>query len=79
MRLVEAVPGKLRHKIENLFDLLWRIAILHGTGHEAFTLRSHLFGNLFAHCPSQQVGFTERISSKAISNLHDLLLIDDDA
>src|SRR5207245_8976996 len=77
MRFIEAVPGELRHEIENLFDLLWRVAVLHGAGHKAFALSGHLFGDLLAHRAAQQVGFTERISSKAISDLHDLFLIDD--
>ena len=77
MRFVKSVPGKLRHKIENLFDLLGRVAILHGAGHKAFALSGHLFGDFLAHRASQQIGFTERISSKAISDLHDLFLIDD--
>ena len=77
MRFVESVPCKLRHEIENLFDLLWRVAILHGAGHKAFALSGHLFGDFLAHRASQQIGFTERISSKAISDLHDLFLIDD--
>src|SRR5438309_47288 len=72
MRFIEAVPGELRHEIENLFDLLWRVAVLHGAGHKAFALSGHLFGDLLAHRAAQQVGFTERISSKAISDLHDL-------
>src|SRR5207249_11296250 len=77
MRFVRSVPGKVRHEIEDLLDLLWGVAILHGAGHKALPLCGHLFGDLLAHRASQQIGFTERISSKAISDLHDLFLIDD--
>ena len=49
MRLVETVSGKLRHEVENLFDLLRRITALGGAADKALALRRHFFGNLLAH------------------------------
>src|SRR5437667_9811761 len=77
MRFVKSVPCKLRHEIENLLDLLWGVAILHGAGHKALPLCGHLFGDLLAHRAAKQVGLTQGISSQTISDLHDLFLIDD--
>ena len=47
VRLVESVSGKLRHQIENLFDLLRRKAALRRPLHKALALRRHFLGFFF--------------------------------
>ena len=79
MRLVEAVSGELRHQIEDLLDLLRRIAPLHRAVDEALALLRHLLGFLLAHGAAQQVGFAERVAGQPVGDLHHLFLVDDDA
>ncbi len=79
VRLGETVTGKLLHQVEDLFDLLLRIALLLAAGQEARTLRSHLFRFFLAHGPAQDVGFAQRISRQAVRDLHHLFLVDNDA
>src|SRR5438552_2019428 len=77
MGFVETVSGKLRHEIENLFNLLRRITALGGAAHEPLSLRRHFLGNLLAHSSSQQVGFAQGIAGQPVGNLHYLFLIND--
>ena len=79
VRLVEAVPGKLRHQIEDLLDLLRRISVLHRALHKALALRRHFLGFLLAHGAPQQIGVAQRIAGEAVGDLHHLFLIDDHA
>ncbi len=42
-------------------------------------LLRHLLGLLLAHRPAQQVGAAERVAGEHLRDLHDLLLVEDDA
>ena len=77
MRFVETVAGKLRHEVENLFDLLGRITSLGRATDKPLALRCHFLGNLLAHGSTQQVGFTQGITGQSMGNLHYLFLIND--
>ena len=79
VRLVEAVVGELRDKIEDRSGLPLVDAALDRTINEPGPLDFHLRGNLLAHRPAQQIGLTKRVAGQHLGNLHHLLLIDDDA
>ncbi len=79
VRLVEAVFGEFFHLVENGFSLLDIQLVFLGSIKENLFLLSHLLGFLFTHGPSQQVCATEAVISQNLGNLHDLLLVDNDA
>ena len=76
---VESVAGKLGHEIENAFGLFRRNFMGGAAGEEFLALRGHLVAILFAHGAAQDIGFAEGKSGQAIGDLHDLLLIKNDA
>ena len=47
--------------------------------YEAFTLGCHLLGFFLAHGAAEEIGIAEGISGEAVSDLHHLFLINDDA
>src|SRR5208337_2249237 len=77
--LVEAVAGKFFHQIENADGFLFGNFIFFAAGEELGALGCHLFFFLFAHGATENVGFAEGEGGQAIGDLHDLLLIEDDA
>ena len=79
VRFVESVSGELRHQVENLFNLLWRITPLHRALDEAFALLRHFFGLLLAHGAPQQIGLAQGVARQAVRDLHHLFLVDDHA
>ena len=79
MGLVEAVPGKFGHEIEDAFGFFRRNFVRGATGEEFFALRGHLFAIFFAHGTTQDIGFAEQKAGQPIGDLHDLLLIKNDA
>ena len=50
-----------------------------GSGHEDVALLGHLGGVFLAHGAAEQVGAAERVAADDGADLHDLLLVDDDA
>ena len=77
VRFVESVPRKFFNQVKNMpgdrcLDPSCRCAI-----NEALPLLLHFFGLFFAHCTAQQISGTQAIAGKQLSNLHDLLLIQD--
>src|SRR5271157_953853 len=52
------------------------MASLDGASYETLALFGHCLRVLLAHCAAQQIGFTERVASQVIGDLHYLLLID---
>ena len=50
-----------------------------GSGDEAVALLGHLLGIFLAHGAAEQVGAAERVAGEDVGDLHDLLLVDDDA
>ena len=77
VRFVESVPCKFFNQVKNVsgnrtLDPSCRCAI-----NEALSLLLHFFGLFFTHCAAQQISGTQAIAGKQLSNLHDLLLIQD--
>ena len=79
VRLVEAVAGELLHQVEDACRLVLGMLVLRRALHEAVALLRHLVRVLLAHGAAQQVGLAERVAGEHVGDLHDLLLIDDDA
>ena len=77
--LVEPIPGKLLHQVEDVrgngaIDPAPLCTLL-----EDGALLGHLLGLLLAHGAAQQVGPAERIAGQDLGDLHHLLLVEDDA
>ena len=79
VRLVKAIARKRRHQIEHLVGNLLVHSGLARAVEELGLLLLHDLLFLFAHGAAQQVGATEAIARQRPSNLHHLLLVDDDA
>ena len=79
VRFVEAVPGELRHLIEDLGHRGLRVPQCRRTAHKAVALLGHGFGILFSHRPPQQIGFAQRVARQHVGDPHHLFLIDDHA
>ena len=89
MRLVERVARKALHIRKDLFSHLFRhaardravdIPALAAVAVDEFIALRHEFGFvLFAHRAADKVSLSERKSRKILEDLHDLLLIDNDA
>ena len=79
MRLVETVTRERLHEIENVVGLAGVDPALRGAGEEHRTLLGHLLRLLLAHRAAQQIGTAERIAGEDLGDLHDLLLVEDDA
>ena len=79
VRLVEAIARELLHQVEDLLDLLlWEVAFKRAFDKSLALLR-HLLGLLLAHRAAEQVGVAQRVACEPVCDLHDLLLVDDDA
>ena len=79
MRFVEAIARKFFDEVEYFYgqggvDTLCGRALL-----EHAPLLGHFFGFLLTHGPPQQIRTAQRITRQHLSDLHDLLLIQDDA
>ena len=57
MRLVEAVVGELRRKLEDLDGDAAVDALIGGASHETFALVVHFGLDLLAHGAAQKIGF----------------------
>ncbi len=79
VRLIEAVACELLHQVEELASFVLIELQLGRASHERDALLGHLLGDLLSHRASQQVGAAERVAADRGADLHDLLLIDDDA
>ena len=79
MGLVEAVTGKGLHQVEDAIGEAFVDAALAGAGHENAALARHFLGFFLAHGAAQQVGAAEGVAGQRLGDLHDLLLIQDDA
>ena len=79
VRLVEAVAGELLHLVEELARTLLLHPALDGALDEDVALHRHLFGLLFAHGATQQVGAAETVAGDHLRDLHHLLLVAHDA
>ena len=79
VRLVEAVARERLDVVEDLVRLLLVVAVRGRAVDELAALRGHDRGVLLAHRLAQQVGVAERVAGHALRDLHDLLLVDDDA
>src|ERR1051326_7483215 len=76
---IETVVRKLRHQREDLLRLFTLDAAFHGAVDELLFMHGYLFALLLAHRAPHQVSFAKCITRKLLCELHDLLLIDDDA
>src|SRR5688572_12366698 len=76
---VESVVRKLSHQREDLLGLFAFNPPLNSTRNELLFMNGHLFALLLAHRAAHEVGLAKCISRKLLSELHDLLLVDDDA
>src|ERR1043165_6737856 len=76
---IETVVGKLRHQREDLFGLLLLDAALDRAVDELLFMDWHLLALLLAQSETHQDSFAKCITRKLLRELHDLLLIDDDA
>ncbi len=76
---VEAIACELLHEVEELTGALFVELAGGGSGHEDVALLGHLGGIFFTHGTAQEVGATEGVTADGGADLHDLLLIDDDA
>src|ERR1051326_2939718 len=79
VRLVEAVARERLDVVEDLVGLLLVVAMCQRAGHELLALRDHQRQDLLPHRLAQQVRLAERVAGHALGDLHDLLLVDDDA
>ncbi len=79
VRFVEAVAREGLHLIEDLggrlgIDFLFLRAV-----DETLALARHLLGIFLAHRAAENVGVAHAVAGEDLGNLHDLLLVDDDA
>ncbi|OQC27920.1 MAG: hypothetical protein BWX71_01111 [Deltaproteobacteria bacterium ADurb.Bin072] len=79
MGLVEPIIGELLHEVEDLPGLVPVHAALHGPRHEDLPLGGHLLADLLAHGAPEKVRLAQRVARHLLGDLHDLLLVDDDA
>jgi hypothetical protein len=79
VRLVEAVARELLEQVEDLAGLAAVVAETLGAVDEGALLLGHLLGLLLAHRAAQEIGAAERVARERAGDLHDLLLVDDDA
>ena len=79
VRAVEAVARELLHEVEDALGDL-RVDLLHLRAvEEGGLLLGHRLGLLLAHGAAEQVRLAERVAGERGGDLHDLLLVDDDA
>ena len=77
--LVKAILRKLLHEVKELGGQGRAVALLLRALQENTALLGHFLGLLLAHGPAQQVRTTQGVARHDLGNLHDLLLVDDDA
>ena len=78
VRLVEAVSGELFHQVEDVRGPVPVHPPARRAVHEHAAVLGHLLGLLLAHRAAQQIGLAQRVAGEHLSNLHHLLLIQDD-
>ena len=79
MRLVEAVTGKGLHLVKNIVGKLVADTTLGSAINENKTLFGHFRCFFLTHSATQDVRITQRIASQYLGDLHDLLLVENDA
>ena len=79
VRLREPVTREVRHQVEDLRGLRLTHPAVGRTLDELGAHLRHLFFLLFAHRAAEHVCLTEAEPGKLTGNVHDLLLVDDDA
>ena len=79
MRLIEAVTGKLLHQVKNITGELLIDALSIGALDKEVALLRHLFRFLLPHRTAQHIRTAQCITGHHLSDLHNLLLIEDDA
>ena len=79
VRLVEAIVGEVRQKIEDLLCQRRIDAIFLRALHVGLTLRHQDFMLLLPHGAAQDIRLSEREVREHLHDLHDLLLIENDA
>ena len=79
MRFIKTVFGKLGHQVEEFLSQRRIVAFLLCAGSDRLAVLGHFLRLFLAHRPTQHVRATERVTADDLGNLHDLLLIDDDA
>ena len=79
MRFVKTVTSEFFHQVENFHrQVRIDIVVLRPFCKDG-PLFFHLFRFFLTHCPTQQVSATQRVAGHFLSNLHYLLLIEDNA
>src|SRR5262249_54318420 len=77
--LIETVPREVLKEPKDAIRVFFRDPVaLRALDEDALLLR-HLLGLLFAHRAAEEVGAAERIAGERLRDLHDLLLVNDDA
>ena len=79
MGFVKSVAGELLHKVENIRCQLFGKAFTNSAIHKEFALLGHLISILFTHGTTQQISTTQGIAAHLLSDLHHLLLIENNA
>ena len=79
MRLVKTVARELLYQVEDLHGELRINALFFGPSLKNRALFRHFLGLLLTHGTAQQVCTTQRVTRQLLCDLHDLLLIEDDA
>ena len=79
VRLIEAVPRKFFHQVEDVGRGLFVHITLSGPFDEHRALSFHLFDVLFTHGAAQQVGAPQRVAPDRPRHQHHLFLIHHDA
>src|SRR5215204_2612877 len=76
---VEAVVRELRHQAEDLAGGLLRDLVLDAARDELLLVDGHLLALLLAHRAAHEVGLAQGVAAEPLRELHDLLLVDEDA
>ncbi len=79
MSLVETVTGELLHQVENKSGRRFFYSTRGSAVHEHLALLGHLLGFLLSHGASKNIGTAQRVSRQRLSDLHDLLLVENDS
>ena len=79
VRFVKPVVGEFLKQGKDLFGLFLINAVFFGPRDEFRTLGIHRLFDLFTHRTAQQIGPAQRVIRHDLSDLHHLLLVDDDA
>ena len=76
MRLVKTIAGKLFNQIEDLHRQHRINAFVFGTFFKNRTLLGHFLRFFLTHCPPQKIRTSKRVTGEFLSDLHDLLLVE---